>query len=325
LIRNSNDGIMIPIPQYPLYSATIALCDGQQVGYFLDESKGWGLSTQELERSYEEAKKKGIEPRALVIINPGNPTGQVLEEQNMRDVVDFVKRRNLVLLADEVYQENVYCKDKKPFHSFKKVLCSMGEAYNKVELLSFHSTSKGFLGECGKRGGYMELHNIDPDVVGEFYKLASINLCPNVLGQLMVGNMVSPPKEGEPSYEQYRTERDTIYESLKRRAQKLTKTLNQLEGYSCNEAEGAMYAFPTIRLPNKAIQAAKQDGKLPDAFYSFKLLETTGICVVPGSGFGQKEGTWHFRTTFLPPEDKIDLVIERLGAFHKSFMNQYRD
>jgi len=325
LIRNENDGIMIPIPQYPLYSATIALLNGQQVGYYLDESQDWGSSVQELERSYEEAKSRGVEPRALVIINPGNPTGQVLEEKNMREVVDFVKRRKLVLLADEVYQENVYYKEKKPFHSFKKVLCSMGDAYSKVELFSFHSTSKGFLGECGKRGGYMELHNIDPEVQAEFYKLASINLCPNVLGQLMVGNMVSPPKEGDPSWDLYKRERDTIYDSLKKRAQKLTSTLNKLEGFSCNEAEGAMYAFPQIRLSNKAVQAAKKDNKLPDAFYSFKLLEATGICVVPGSGFGQKEGTWHFRTTFLPPEDKIDLVIERLSKFHKDFVAQYKD
>lgn len=88
---------MIPIPQYPLYSASISLLGGSQVGYYLEEEKNWGLSViyfpiwvisqvKELERSYKEAKAKGVNPKALVIINPGNPTGQVLTEENMRHV-----------------------------------------------------------------------------------------------------------------------------------------------------------------------------------------------------------------------------------------------
>ena len=93
--------------------------------------------------------------RALCVINPGNPTGQCMTEENMRHTIDFCHQKGLLLLADEVYQTNVYS-DKLPFHSFKKVLKSMGSKYEDVELISFHSVSKGMVGECGRRGGYFE-------------------------------------------------------------------------------------------------------------------------------------------------------------------------
>jgi len=324
MIKNENDGIMIPIPQYPLYSASIKLLGGSQVGYYLDEASNWGLSVQELERSYKESKNRGISPKALVIINPGNPTGQVLKEQNMREIVDFCLRNRVVLMADEVYQENVYIKEEIPFVSFKKVLKSMGSKYNDVELFSFHSISKGFVGECGHRGGYSELVNIDPLVKAELYKLASVSLCPNTTGQVLIDVMVNPPKEGDPSFQKYKEERDSIYTSLKRRAEKLVRFLNTLDGVSCNPAQGAMYAFPQVKIPEGAVKLAQSKNKRPDDFYCLELLDKTGVCVVPGSGFGQRDGTYHFRTTFLPPEDQIDGVLSKVAKFHGEFMNKYK-
>jgi alanine transaminase len=82
-----------------------------------------------------------------------------------------------------------------------------------------------------------------------------------------------------------------------------------------------MYLFPTITLPEKAIEAAKSDGRAPDEFYCIRLLDATGVCVIPGSGFGQKEGTLHFRTTFLAPgTDWVGRIIE----FHKKFMDEFK-
>jgi len=227
-----------------------------------------------------------------------------------------------VLLADEVYQTNAYT---KPWLSFKKVLRDMGPKYQDTELISFHSVSKGVIGECGHRGGFMELVGIDDEVKQQFYKLASISLCPNLVGQIVVDLMVQPPEPGQPSYELYHKETTEIFDSLKRRALRLAKAFNQLEGVTCNDAEGAMYLFPRVRLPKKAVEEAKKHNKAPDAFYSLSLLDHTGICVVPGSGFGQKDGTFHFRTTFLPPEDKIDTVVTAIAKFHEDFTNKYRD
>jgi alanine transaminase len=82
-----------------------------------------------------------------------------------------------------------------------------------------------------------------------------------------------------------------------------------------------MYLFPTINLPPKAIEAAKKESRTPDEFYAFRLLDATGICIVPGSGFGQKEGTLHFRTTFLAPGTEW---VGRITKFHKEFMDEFR-
>jgi len=85
-----------------------------------------------------------------------------------------------------------------------------------------------------------------------------------------------------------------------------------------------MYAFPQITIPPKAIEAAKKAGKPADTFYAFELLETSGICIVPGSGFGQQPGTYHFRTTILPQTDKLKIMLEKFQKFHTAFMQKYK-
>ena len=315
---------MIPIPQYPLYTATLALNNGQPVPYYLDESSQWDLAIPELKRALSAGRKQGLDTRALVVINPGNPTGNCLSLESMQQIIQFCAQEKMLLLADEVYQTNVYDPDLRPFHSFKKVLMESPEFKKKVELISFHSISKGVIGECGRRGGYFECVNLDPDAEEQLYKLASISLCPSVQGQLMVDLMVNPPQPGDASYAQYQQEHQAIYESLKRRALKLTEAFNRMEGVSCQPAAGAMYVFPQVSLPPRAIQKAKELNKKPDTMYVLELLEATGVCMVPGSGFGQKEGTWHFRSTFLPPEDEFDEFIARLEKFHGQFMAKYR-
>ncbi|XP_057504967.1 alanine aminotransferase 2, mitochondrial-like isoform X2 [Actinidia eriantha] len=322
LIRSENDGILCPTPQYPLYSASIALHGGTLVSYYLDEATGWGLEISELKMQLEVAKSKGFSVRALVVINPGNPTGKVLAEGNQREIVEFCKEEGLILLADEVYQENIYVPDKQ-FHSFKKISRTMGYGDNDISLVSFQSVSKGYYGECGKRGGYMEVTGFSPEIRDQIYKIASVNLCSNVSGQILASLVMNPPKLGDESYESYSAEKDGILSSLARRARALEDALNSLEGVTCNRAEGAMYLFPRIRLPLKAIKAAEAAKTAPDAFYCRRLLNAAGIVVVPGSGFGQVPGTWHFRCTILPQEDKIPAVVSRLTDFHKGFMDEF--
>lgn len=180
---------MVPIPQYPLYSATIAEYGMQKVDYYLQEETGWSLSTQELQRSYDEAKKT-CNPRAIVVINPGNPTGQVLTRKNIEEIIKFAHKNKLVVLADEVYQDNIYDKDSK-FYSFKKVMSEMGPPYSDMELASFMSTSKGYLGECGIRGGYMEIINMCPQVMAMLTKSITASLCGTTAGQVAVSALVS--------------------------------------------------------------------------------------------------------------------------------------
>ncbi|ESO98440.1 hypothetical protein LOTGIDRAFT_114341 [Lottia gigantea] len=315
-------GVMIPIPQYPLYTATIAEYNAHPIGYFLNEDRNWALDVSELKRALEEAKPH-CRPKAIVIINPGNPTGQVLTKENIEAVIKFAKEENLFLMADEVYQHNIYAQGSK-FYSFKKVLTEMGSKYNDLELASFMSTSKGYMGECGFRGGYCEVINLDPDVKAMLLKSISAKLCSSIAGQAVMDVVVNPPKQGEPSYDLFEKEKWMVLGQLAEKAKMVTETFNTIEGISCNEVQGAMYAFPQIKLPKKLLEAAKAKGQSPDAFYCFNLLEETGICVVPGSGFGQVEGTYHFRTTILPPVQKLGEMLARFRDFHLQFMEKYQ-
>ena len=154
--------------------------------------------------------------------------------------------------------------------------------------------------------------------------MCSINLSPNVTGQVAMSLMVNPPKPGDASYETFNAERDGTLQSLRRRAQYMTDAFNSLEGVTCVFTEGAMYSFPQIRLPAKAMAAAKAAGKAPDVFYCLALLEATGISTVPGSGFGQEDGTFHFRTTILPMEDDMPRICDLLKDFHAKFMAKYK-
>lgn len=323
LLRNENDGVMVPIPQYPLYSATIALYGGSLVPYYLDEKAGWQCTLEHLQTQLAQARSEGKTIRAIAIINPGNPTGQVLGRETQEALVKFCKDESLVLVADEVYQSNIYAEGKE-FFSFKKILKEMGQGFDSVLLVSLNSISKGFFGECGRRGGYMECVNFSAGVKEQLYKLASINLCPNLNGQICAAMMMNPPQEGDPSYPLFAEERAAILSSLKRRAKMVEDAMNKMEGVSCNSVEGSMYAFPRITLPDKAVEDAKKQGKSADFVYCMQLLDKTGIVTVPGSGFQQEPGTLHVRTTILPPEEDMVNVVGRWAEFHQQFMNSYK-
>ena len=317
--RSIKSGVMIPIPQYPIYSATVDLLEGVKVGYYLNEENGWALDLDELERAYQEAVDGGITVNSFVLINPGNPTGQVLSKQNVQDVVKFCAKHQLVLMADEVYQENVY---EGEFYSCKRAAYDCG-VLNDIELVSFHSVSKGVYGECGRRGGYMELTGIDEGVVDEIYKLASASLCATVSGQVMVSLMVRGPDPSEPEFALHEAEKSTIYESLKRRARIVSDGLNQIPGFQCQPPAGAMYAFPSISMPLKAIAHATELGMSPDSLYCLSLLKATGICVVPASGFGQKDGRYGFRTTILPDENELQHCMKLITQHYHDFLQEY--
>jgi aspartate/methionine/tyrosine aminotransferase len=311
LIGGPQDGIMIPIPQYPLYSATVTLYGGAQVGYQLDEAHGWRLSREALDVAFEDARAKGVRVRCIVVINPGNPTGGVLDADNVEMVLAFAQEKGLSVIADEVYQANLWEPDAR-FVSFASVLERRG--IRDVSLFSLHSTSKGYLGECGHRGGYLECRNVPEPVLDEITKLQSISLCANSVGQVLTYLLVRPPRPGEPSHEQWAREKGEVLDALRRKAELLERGLNGVEGITCNRVAGAMYAFPRIALP-----PGTTDGE-----WCMALLEETGICVVDGTGFGQAPGTSHFRTTILPPLEELETVVTRIAEFHLSFVRRRR-
>ena len=229
---------MVPIPQYPLYTATLAVLDARCVPYYLSEEHAWGTSLEAIRASYDKAVSEGTDVKAIAVINPGNPTGASLPAEDIKSVLKFAAEKGLVVIADEVYQTNVFIGE---FISFKKALRDLQKEspgkYDHIELASLHSVSKGMVGECGHRGGYFELIGFDPEVAQEVYKFISIQLCPPVLGQCIVEMMVNPPKEGEPSYELYKKEYDGIFNGLKERAYALYEAFKKMEGVECDKPQ----------------------------------------------------------------------------------------
>ena len=323
LIKDETCGIMTPTPQYPLYSATLDLLGGQKVGYYLDEESAWGLKLHELERSFADAQAKGINVVAMVIINPGNPTGNLLSSDEVKDVVKFCAKHNIVLLSDEVYQANVY-RTGDSFYSARRAADELGLIDNDgIQLCSFHSVSKGVYGECGQRGGYVEMVGIDSEVTDVLYKLAASKLCSSVTGQAMVSLMCRGPSPDDVSYQSHEAEKRQIFEGLKERGLAMSKGLDDIPGFSCQLSTGAMYAFPRLRLPPGAIEMSKRMGISPDTLYALDLLKVTGICVVPASGFGQKQERYGFRTTFLSMESVN--VVERIRNHYTQFCQKYAE
>ncbi|KAI3889262.1 hypothetical protein MKX03_003939 [Papaver bracteatum] len=168
----------------------------------------------------------------------------------------------------------------------------------------------------------MEVTGFSPKVREQIYKVASVNMCSNISEQILASLVMNPPKDGDETFESYSADKNGILSSL---AKALEDAFNKLEGVTCNKAEGAMYLFPRIRLPQKSIKAAEAAKTDPDAFYAKRLLEAIGIVVVPGSGFGQVPGTWNISCIILPQEKKIPAIITRLTDFHQAFMAEFRD
>lgn len=144
LSSSDRSGFLIPIPQYPLYTATIALNDAVPIGYYLNEENNWSTNPTQIRELIKENNEKGIQIKALVVINPGNPTGSILSYDNIVEIINIAAEHGIAIIADEVYQENVF---EGEFVSVKKVLSKLNrldpQAYNNVQLASLHSTSKG--------------------------------------------------------------------------------------------------------------------------------------------------------------------------------------
>ncbi|MDP6684549.1 MAG: aminotransferase class I/II-fold pyridoxal phosphate-dependent enzyme [Candidatus Marinimicrobia bacterium] len=310
LITNDQDGIMIPIPQYPLYSATIHRCGGVQVNYYPDEEKGWLLSRNDLEESYSQAETDGVNIRGIVVINPGNPTGAVLNQESVNEVVNFAEDKGISIIADEVYQENTYG---SKFHSFAQAVWNRPD----VPLFSLHSVSKGFYGECGHRGGYLEVRNApkpestDETLTEVLFRQASVNLCSNTTGQILVYLMVNPPAENSSAGRLHKKEVEAVLKELHEKALIIKASFQEMEGVKCFGEIGAMYLFPRLDiLPENAT----------DYDYCMALLESTGLTTVNGSGFGQKEGTNHLRIAFLPPKPMLEEVLPKWVDFHRKYV-----
>ncbi|CAL8316291.1 unnamed protein product [Gadus morhua 'NCC'] len=246
----------------------------------------------------------------------------VQSRESMEEIIRFVYEEKLLLFANEDHQD-ILIGEGCMFISYKKVLAEMGSPFSDaVELASIHSASKGFMGEGGLHGGYLELVNFDPSVQIEFDRLISLLVLP-IIGQLALEVMLNPLQPGEPSYEHYQEEIQHIRETLVHNVTRAFEVLDSLPGISCEPINGGASMFPRLHLPHTAIHQAKEEEQLPDFFYCSRLLEQTGLCVCPGSDLGLPEGTYHIRLCIMTSVDTMEEVLRRLGKFHKQFMKDF--
>ncbi|XP_077581073.1 alanine aminotransferase 2 [Stigmatopora nigra] len=315
-------GVLMPVPGHSTTPLSLEALGGVVVPYFLDEDHGWELRVDELRRALVSAR--GVcQPVALYVINPGNPTGHVQSRKSMEEVIRFVAENKLFLLADEVYQSSIYDPERE-FVSYKKLLWELGSPLaHTLELASFHSASKGLLGECGLRGGYVELLNMDPAIMPYIQQTFHLVTLSPVSGQIALDLMAKPPQPGDPSYPLYIQETESARSTLLDNVKRAQQVLNSLPAVSCQPIQGGAFAFPKLHLTDKAIRKAKEEGMQPDMFYCVRLLEETGLFVSPGCEYGQKEDTYHIRFCIMTPADVMEDLLKRLTTFHLQFMKAF--
>ncbi|MEE9392246.1 MAG: aminotransferase class I/II-fold pyridoxal phosphate-dependent enzyme [Planctomycetota bacterium] len=278
---NPGENILTPSPGYPLYTALAAKLSLVENAYYLNEDDDWQPDLESMAAAIDD------KTRAIVVINPNNPTGSVAKREALEGVVDLARRHNLLIIADEIYSELVLD---------GAVHVPLASLADDVAILTFDGLSKAYVAP-GLRIGWGILSG-PAEKVRDFNaameQLQRARLSSNHPEQYAIP-VVLGDKSHLPALRQKVTaRRDLTYEAL-----------NAIEGLSCVAPKGAFYAFP--RLEN----VRPED---EEAFIA-SLIRATGVVVVHGSGFGQKPGTAHFRVVFLPPEATLQKAYERIGAF----------
>jgi len=287
---NPGDNIMTPSPGYPLYDGQIPVYHGEQNPYFLSEETGWQIDFDELEKRVNDRTK------AIVVINPNNPTGANYNRESILNILSFAKKHNLVVFADEIYDQLLF--DGQQHIS----IASLSED---VPVITFGGLSKNYI-MPGWRVGWAIFH--DPSGVMIEYreainKLLRARLCCPHPQQYMI----RPALLGDNAH------MAQVMPKLHKRRDITFRMLNDIPGISCVKPGGAFYAFPKIQLP---------DG-IDDEQFVLELLEETGVLVVYGKGFGQKPGTHHFRIVFLPDDETLVKSYELIAEFTASFYKKH--
>jgi alanine-synthesizing transaminase len=279
-IVDDGEDVLVPSPTYPLYTAVLAKIGANPVYYRTDASTGWMPDLDHL--------RKAITPRtrALVVIDPNNPTGAIYPDQMRRSLIEIAEQHGLVILADEVYGDLAYDGPVPP----------MALLAPDAPIISYSSLSKAYLAP-GWRAGWMAV-GATPRLDGPLAaikKLADGRLCSP--GPMQYA--VTAALEGDRSHQV------NFRAALSERARLTTDRLNAIPGMSCVAPRGAFYAMPKMTLP---------PGKT-DQDYVLGLLRSTGILVVYGSGFGTDAADGYFRVVFLAPPAELETIYADMAAF----------
>lgn len=278
--------VLVPVPTYPLYTAVLAKLGANAAYYRTDPNNNWMPDLDHIESLI------GPSTRALVVINPNNPTGAVYSDSTRRKLLDLANRHNLLLLADEVYADLAYDGPISP----------IGSLDPEAPVISFSSLSKAYLAP-GWRAGWMAIGTSDRlnDLLAAIKKLADGRLCSTAPMQAAITAALT----------QKRSDQDAFRTALRERAELTTARLNAIDGMSCVAPTAAFYALPQVALPpNKT-----------DEDYVLGLLRSTGVLCVHGSGFGLPPGDGYMRVVFLANLQELDEIYDLVASFTSEFLS----
>jgi alanine-synthesizing transaminase len=284
-LAESGDEVLIPVPTYPLYTAVLAKIGARAVFYRTDPSRGWLPDLDHIRSLITPAT------RALVVIDPNNPTGATYPPDVRRELVDLADRHNFPLLADEVYADL----------AFDGPVPAIASHNPDAPVISFSSLSKAYLAP-GWRMGWMAVGRTDrlDEVLAGIKKLADGRLCST--GPMEHGLVAA--LNGDRSHQQiFRAE-------LRARAELTTSRLNAIEGMTAVAPTAAFYAMPKVALP----------AGFTDADYVLGLLRATGVLCVYGSGFGTDPADGFFRVVFLAPLTELAEIYDAVAEFTARFL-----
>jgi alanine-synthesizing transaminase len=284
-LLNDGDEVLLPSPDYPLYTAGVALSGGTPVHYVCDEQSGWFPDIEDI--------KKKITPRtkAIVVINPNNPTGALYPVEVLQQIVDIARQHELVVFADEIYDKTLY---DGVTHT------SIASLADDVLFVTFNGLSKNYR-SCGYRAGWMVVsgeRRHAKDYIEGLNMLASMRLCSNTPGQLAIQTALGG----------YQSIKDLVAPSgrLCRQRDLAYELLSQIPGVSVVKPKAALYMFP--RLDPKLYPIAD------DQQFAYELLAEEKVLIVQGTGFNWSAPD-HFRLVFLPNSDDLTDAIGRIARF----------
>ncbi len=292
-LLNDGDELLLPAPDYPLWTAVTTLSGGKPVHYLCDEANGWMPDLDDI--------RKKITPRTkgIVVINPNNPTGALYSEPLLREIVAIARQHGLVILADEVYDKVLYDDVQ---HT---AIASLSED---VLTLTFNSLSKSYR-SCGYRAGWLVVSGdkkAAADYIEGLNMLSNMRLCANVPGQWAIqtalGGYQSIDDLVKPGG-RLRRQRDLAYELI-----------TAIPGVSCVKPQAALYMFPRL---DPAVYPIKDDRQ-----FFLELLQETRVMLVQGTGFNWASPD-HFRIVFLPHEDDLREAVNRIARFLEHYRNRH--
>ena len=290
---NNGDQVLVPMPDYPLWTAAVTLAGGTARHYVCDEATGWLPDLNDIE------SKITANTRGIVVINPNNPTGALYPVEILQGIIDIARHHGLVVFADEIYDKVLYDAN---------IHTSIASLADDVLFVTFNGLSKNYR-TCGYRAGWMVISGEKShatDYIEGLNMLASMRLCANVPGQFAIQTALG----GYQSIEDLVApngrlckQRDLAYEML-----------TAIPGVSCVKPKAAMYLFPKL---DPKIYPIKDDQQ-----FILDLLLEEKVLLVQGTGFNWKTPD-HFRVVFLPNVDDLTEAIKRIARFLESYRNKH--